>query len=68
MPNNTNFLNIFFVGKENTVLRAKVAAHRVSVIPNAVDTAQFIPNPSIRPLDGTSKYLNGFNGITPLFS
>ncbi|XP_070134810.1 uncharacterized protein PIG-A [Drosophila bipectinata] len=37
------------IGKENTVLRAKVAKHRVSVIPNAVDTALFTPDPSQRP-------------------
>lgn len=39
--------------KENTVLRARVARHRVSVIPNAVDTALFTPDPSQRPTDGT---------------
>lgn len=32
-------------GKENTVLRAKVPKENVSVIPNAVDTAYFTPNP-----------------------
>lgn len=32
-------------GKENTVLRACVAASNVSVIPNAVSAAQFTPNP-----------------------
>ncbi|EDV36980.1 uncharacterized protein Dana_GF13228 [Drosophila ananassae] len=37
------------IGKENTVLRAKVAKHRVSVIPNAVDTALFTPDPYKRP-------------------
>lgn len=35
-------------GKENTVLRAKVMAHKVSVIPNAVDTYSFTPDPSRR--------------------
>ncbi|KAG5879828.1 hypothetical protein JTB14_028091 [Gonioctena quinquepunctata] len=35
-------------GKENTVLRAKVDSHRVSVIPNAVDTYSFTPDPSQR--------------------
>ncbi|XP_061706474.1 phosphatidylinositol N-acetylglucosaminyltransferase subunit A [Cydia pomonella] len=35
-------------GKENTVLRAKVKAHKVSVIPNAVDTYNFTPDPSKR--------------------
>lgn len=36
-------------GKENTVLRAKVPKEKVSVIPNAVDTAYFTPNPVQRP-------------------
>lgn len=40
------------IGKENTVLRARVAKHRVSVIPNAVDTALFTPDPSQRPVNG----------------
>nr|CAI5870432.1 unnamed protein product [Callosobruchus analis] len=35
-------------GKENTVLRAKVDSRRVSVIPNAVDTFAFTPDPSQR--------------------
>lgn len=38
-------------GKENTVLRAKVPKEKVSVIPNAVDTAYFTPDPSKRPSD-----------------
>lgn len=38
-------------GKENTVLRAKVSKEKVSVIPNAVDTAFFTPNPTKRPID-----------------
>ncbi|XP_076368963.1 phosphatidylinositol N-acetylglucosaminyltransferase subunit A-like isoform X3 [Tachypleus tridentatus] len=36
------------VGKENTVLRAKVRPSLVSVIPNAVDTTIFTPDPSKR--------------------
>lgn len=36
-------------GKENTVLRAKVPKENVSVIPNAVDTAFFTPEPIQRP-------------------
>lgn len=35
-------------GKENTVLRAKVPKEKVSVIPNAVDTAYFTPRPNER--------------------
>eukprot|EP00698_Gefionella_okellyi_P021358 TRINITY_DN6902_c0_g3_i1.p1 TRINITY_DN6902_c0_g3~~TRINITY_DN6902_c0_g3_i1.p1 ORF type:complete len:435 (+),score=46.82 TRINITY_DN6902_c0_g3_i1:461-1765(+) len=34
--------------KENTVLRARLAPAMVSVIPNAVDTCVFQPNPSAR--------------------
>ncbi|XP_016999254.2 uncharacterized protein PIG-A [Drosophila takahashii] len=41
------------IGKENTVLRARVAKHRVSVIPNAVDTALFTPDPQQRPSNDT---------------
>ncbi|XP_016947888.1 uncharacterized protein LOC108023129 [Drosophila biarmipes] len=41
------------IGKENTVLRARVAKHRVSVIPNAVDTALFTPDPRQRPRNDT---------------
>lgn len=43
-------------GKENTVLRAKVQNDRVSVIPNAVDTALFTPDISKRNKD-YSKYI-----------
>ncbi|KAH8401500.1 hypothetical protein KR009_005923 [Drosophila setifemur] len=50
---NLNMINhaicVSHIGKENTVLRAKVAHHRVSVIPNAVDTALFTPDPRQRP-------------------
>lgn len=35
-------------GKENTVLRGRVDCKRVSVIPNAVDTYSFTPDPSQR--------------------
>ncbi|XP_015368905.1 PREDICTED: phosphatidylinositol N-acetylglucosaminyltransferase subunit A [Diuraphis noxia] len=36
------------IGKENTVLRARVNHHRVSVIPNAVDTTAFVPKLELR--------------------
>ncbi|KAL7292480.1 hypothetical protein TKK_0014056 [Trichogramma kaykai] len=39
------------IGKENTVLRAKVHKEKVSVIPNAVDTALFTPDISKRSKD-----------------
>ncbi|XP_075542133.1 phosphatidylinositol glycan anchor biosynthesis class A isoform X3 [Dermacentor variabilis] len=38
-------------GKENTVLRANVPPARVSVIPNAVETAVFFPDLNKRPSD-----------------
>lgn len=44
------------IGKENTVLRAKVPKENVSVIPNAVDTAHFTPNPIKRPTDVQSMF------------
>lgn len=44
------------IGKENTVLRAKVPKKNVSVIPNAVDTAHFTPNPIKRPADAQSRF------------
>ncbi|XP_037028877.1 phosphatidylinositol N-acetylglucosaminyltransferase subunit A isoform X2 [Bradysia coprophila] len=43
------------IGKENTVLRAKVPKKNVSVIPNAVDTAHFTPNPINRQTDDQIK-------------
>lgn len=36
------------IGKENTVLRARVESKRVSVIPNAVETLSFTPDPMQR--------------------
>uniref|UniRef100_A0A8D8UZC8 Phosphatidylinositol N-acetylglucosaminyltransferase subunit A n=1 Tax=Cacopsylla melanoneura TaxID=428564 RepID=A0A8D8UZC8_9HEMI len=39
------------IGKENTVLRARVNHSNVSVIPNAVDTTVFVPDPSKRSQD-----------------
>jgi phosphatidylinositol N-acetylglucosaminyltransferase subunit A len=35
--------------KENLILRAAIMPEDVSVIPNAVDTSRFIPDPSARP-------------------
>lgn len=37
--------------KENTVLRARVHHEKVSVIPNAVDTVAFTPDPLKRKKD-----------------
>lgn len=39
--------------KENTVLRSRVPPDRVSVVPNAVDCARFLPQPSLRPAPPT---------------
>ncbi|KAG5685051.1 hypothetical protein PVAND_014253 [Polypedilum vanderplanki] len=43
-----HFICVSHTGKENTVLRAKMKASKVSVIPNAVNTLQFTPNPISR--------------------
>jgi len=40
-------------GKENTVLRARVPADLVSVIPNATDASLFKPDPSQRKKNGS---------------
>lgn len=40
-----HYICVSHTGKENTVLRAKMKASKVSVIPNAVNTLQFTPNP-----------------------
>ncbi|XP_076059159.1 phosphatidylinositol glycan anchor biosynthesis class A isoform X2 [Oratosquilla oratoria] len=42
---------VSYVGKENTVLRASVKPEDVSVIPNALDTDVFKPDPTRRPKD-----------------
>ncbi|ENN78681.1 hypothetical protein YQE_04853, partial [Dendroctonus ponderosae] len=39
---------VSYIGKENTVLRGRVDCKRVSVIPNAVDTFSFTPDPTQR--------------------
>ena len=41
----------YFYRKENTVLRANVEQEKVSVIPNALDSQLFRPDPSKRPKD-----------------
>jgi phosphatidylinositol glycan class A protein len=40
-----HFICVSHTGKENTVLRGRMRASKVSVIPNAVNTIQFTPNP-----------------------
>ncbi|XP_065163277.1 phosphatidylinositol N-acetylglucosaminyltransferase subunit A [Atheta coriaria] len=47
----THCICVSHIGKENTVLRAKVSFDRVSVIPNAVDTYSFTPQVQMRPKD-----------------
>jgi glycosyltransferase involved in cell wall biosynthesis len=70
MPDLLNYLFILN-RKENTVLRARVHCSRVSVIPNAVDTAAFTPDPSKRSTD-SSEYLSYVGRIEkheqPLFA
>ncbi|XP_058465005.1 phosphatidylinositol N-acetylglucosaminyltransferase subunit A isoform X2 [Malaya genurostris] len=51
LANCNHCICVSHTGKENTVLRAKVHRDRVSVIPNAVDTAHFTPNPCNRLMD-----------------
>ncbi|XP_058066785.1 phosphatidylinositol N-acetylglucosaminyltransferase subunit A [Anopheles bellator] len=51
LANCNHCICVSHTGKENTVLRAKVHQDKVSVIPNAVDTAYFTPNPCRRPND-----------------
>lgn len=55
LSNCNHCICVSHTGKENTVLRAKVPKSQVSVIPNAVDTAHFTPNPINRPQDDRSK-------------
>ena len=49
---NTRFSPFFslskYKSKENTVLRAQLDPRIVSVIPNAVDATEFMPNPALR--------------------
>ncbi|XP_004529462.1 N-acetylglucosaminyl-phosphatidylinositol biosynthetic protein isoform X1 [Ceratitis capitata] len=53
LSNVNHCICVSHIGKENTVLRARIPKEKVSVIPNAVDTALFTPDPSKRPTDGT---------------
>ena len=46
-----SLITCFACRKENTVLRARVPADHVSVIPNATDTTLFTPDPSKRDKD-----------------
>jgi phosphatidylinositol N-acetylglucosaminyltransferase subunit A len=45
LANVNHCICVSHTGKENTVLRARVKASNVSVIPNAVNSFQFTPNP-----------------------
>lgn len=58
LSNVNHCICVSHTGKENTVLRANVPKENVSVIPNAVDTAFFTPNPSQRPTDIDQSKLN----------
>ncbi|XP_059485492.1 phosphatidylinositol N-acetylglucosaminyltransferase subunit A [Neocloeon triangulifer] len=48
LVNCTHCICVSHIGKENTVLRAKIKQDVVSVIPNAVDTKLFTPQPERR--------------------
>lgn len=56
----THCICVSHIGKENTVLRAKVSFDRVSVIPNAVDTYSFTPQVQMRPKDSSKNYFKTF--------
>lgn len=45
LANVSHCICVSHTGKENTVLRSEVPKLKVSVIPNAVDTAIFKPDP-----------------------
>ncbi|GLH02894.1 uncharacterized protein GBIM_08842 [Gryllus bimaculatus] len=51
LSNCNSCICVSHTGKENTVLRARVHHNRVFVIPNAVDTDIFTPDPSARSVD-----------------
>ncbi|KAL1116531.1 hypothetical protein AAG570_005003 [Ranatra chinensis] len=51
LANVNHCICVSHIGKENTVLRARVDHWRVSVIPNAVDTSIFVPRPEMRSKD-----------------
>jgi phosphatidylinositol glycan class A protein len=46
-------VSVYFFSKENTILRAKLNPSIISVIPNAIDSHQFTPDP--HPQTNTSK-------------
>ncbi|CAB4002423.1 Hypothetical predicted protein, partial [Paramuricea clavata] len=48
LANADHIICVSNTSKENTVLRATVSPHLVSVIPNAIDSSAFIPDPSKR--------------------
>ncbi len=56
-----NFICVSNVAKENTVLRGGMEPERVFVIPNALDSASFTPDPGARDPDNSMCFLN-FSG------
>lgn len=72
-----HYICVSHTGKENTVLRARMKASKVSVIPNAVDTLLFTPNPINRENEGITivvvsrlvyrKGIDLLSGIIPHF-
>ena len=49
-----NFICVSNVAKENTVLRGHMEPERVFVIPNAIDSAAFTPDPAVRDPDNSA--------------
>lgn len=54
-----NFICVSNVAKENTVLRGHMEPERVYVIPNAIDSTAFTPDPSCRDPDNSELLANG---------
>lgn len=50
-----NFICVSNVAKENTVLRGHMEPERVYVIPNAIDSTAFTPDPACRDPDNSKR-------------
>lgn len=59
-----NCICVSNVAKENTVLRGGMEPERVFVIPNAIDSSAFTPDPSCRDPDN-SKSIRSISGMSP---
>jgi len=50
-PTVNRIILVSYTGRENFHLRSEISPTRISVIPNAVDTSVFVPNPTLRKND-----------------